>query len=506
MKPALPRGLRPRLVVAFVLVAALSALVTAALTFRQARSAILDRTQNSAVHDLRLQIDSLAPNLPPDPTDTDLRTFARQLDRASGSRAWHTAVSRDGGPLIGTAADIGGALRDATRSGDATFYERVEHAEGPRLLIGMPIDYAAGHRGTGGGGGTGDGGSGRGGEAGSGAAAAKPSGLVAYAAMSLKGERADISALITAAWAGAVPALAFAVVPALFAARRVLRPVRQLRTAAEKITSGALGTRLDVAGKDELASLTGTFNTMAATLEQDAAELRRMEANARRFAADVSHELRTPLAAMAAVTDALDEDARSEALPPDTADAVLLISDETRKLTAMVEDLMEISRFDAGAAELRLDDVSLGTVVHKTLQLRGWREPDEVITELPEEDPRIRVDARRIDVVLANLIGNALRHGAAPVTVRATATPETLVIDVADNGPGIPDEVLPHVFDRFYKADAARTRSEGSGLGLAIARENARLHHGTLVAANLPGGGAVFTLTVPRTLPQEDQT
>ncbi|MFD9880799.1 ATP-binding protein [Streptomyces alboflavus] len=497
MRFALPRGLRPRLVVAFVLVAALSALITAALTFRQARSAILDRTQNSAVHDLRLQIDSLAPNLPSDPTDTDLRTFARQLDRASGSRAWHTAVSRDGGPLIGTAADIGGALRDATRSGDATFYERVEHADGPRLLIGMPVGYTDGRNATSR--------SERDEKTSRSVAAEKPSGLVAYAVMSLKGERADISALITAAWAGAVPALAFAVVPALFAARRVLRPVRQLRTAAEKITSGALGTRLDVAGKDELASLTGTFNTMAATLERDAAELRRMEANARRFAADVSHELRTPLAAMAAVTDALDEDARSEALPPDTADAVLLISDETRKLTAMVEDLMEISRFDAGAAELRLDDVSLGTVVHKTLQLRGWREPDEVITELPEEDPRIRVDARRIDVVLANLIGNALRHGAAPVTVRATATPETLVIDVADNGPGIPDEVLPHVFDRFYKADAARTRSAGSGLGLAIARENARLHHGTLVAANLPGGGAVFTLTIPRTLPQEDQ-
>lgn len=519
MKLSLPRGLRPRLVVAFVLVAALSALITAALTFRQARSAILDRTQNNAVHDLRLQVDSLAPNLPADPTDTDLRTFARQLDRASGSRAWRTAVSRDGGPLIGTAADIGGALRTATKSGDATFYERVEHADGPRLLIGMPIGYTDGRAGA-----DRDGGSGRsaGSEQGAGTgqsegtdqgagtgrsqAAEKPSGLVAYAVMSLKGERADISALITAAWAGALPALAFAVVPALFAARRVLRPVRQLRTAAEKITSGALGTRLDVVGKDELASLTGTFNTMAATLERDDAELRRMEANARRFAADVSHELRTPLAAMAAVTDALDEDARSAALPPDTADAVLLISDETRKLTAMVEDLMEISRFDAGAAVLRLDDVSLATVVHKTLHLRGWREPDEVITELPREDPRIRVDARRIDVVLANLIGNALRHGAAPVTVRATATRESLVIDVADSGPGIPDEVLPHVFDRFYKADAARARSAGSGLGLAIARENARLHHGTLVAANLPDGGAVFTLTIPRMLPHEDQS
>ncbi|GGR89647.1 two-component sensor histidine kinase [Streptomyces aureoverticillatus] len=483
MKLAPPRGLRPRLIVAFVLVAALSALITAALTFRQARSTILDRTQNSAVHDLRLQIDSLAPNLPADPTGTDLRTFARQLDRASGSRGWHTAVSRDGGPLIGTARDVSGSLRAATQSGDTSFYERVEHADGPRLVIGMPISYTDRRE-----------------------EAEKPSGLVAYAVLSLHGERADISALITAAWAGAVPALGFAVVPALFAARRVLRPVRQLRTAAEKITSGALDTRLDVVGKDELAALTGTFNTMAAGLERDDAELRRMEANARRFAADVSHELRTPLAAMAVVTDALDEDARSGALPPDTADAVLLISDETRKLTGMVEDLMEISRFDAGAATLHLDDVSLRTVVHKTLQLRGWREPDEVITELPADEVRLRVDARRVDVVLANLIGNALRHGAAPVTVRATVTRESLVIEVADEGPGIPEQVLPHVFDRFYKADAARARSEGSGLGLAIAMENVRLHHGTLTAANRPEGGAVFTLTLPRTLRQEEQS
>ncbi|WP_413102442.1 ATP-binding protein [Streptomyces sp. Inha503] len=481
MRLALPRGLRSRTVVAFLLVAALSALITAALTFRQARSAILDRTQNSAVHDLRLQVDSLVPNLPPDPTPTDLRTFARQLDRASGSRGWHTAVSRDGGPPIGTADEISGALRAATKRGDTTFYERVAPSGDPRLLIGMPVTYTS----------RGDG-------------AGQPSGLVVYAVLSLHGERADISALITAAWAGALPTLAFAVVPALFAVRRVLRPVRQLRTAAQKITSGALDTRLDVVGKDELAALTSTFNTMAATLERDDAELRRMEANARRFAADVSHELRTPLAAMAAVTDALDEDARSGTLPPDTADAVLLISDETRKLAVMVEDLMEISRFDAGSAVLHLDDVSLRTLIHKTLQLRGWREPDEVIAELPEDDPRIRVDARRIDVVLANLIGNALRHGTAPVTVRATSAQEAVVIEVADHGPGIPDDVLPRVFDRFYKADAARTRSEGSGLGLAIATENVRLHHGTLTAANLPDGGAVFTVTLPHRPTPED--
>ncbi|MGW8728679.1 sensor histidine kinase [Streptomyces sp. NPDC055808] len=475
MRLPLARGLRTRLVVAFLLVAALSALITAALTFRQARGAILQRTQNAAVHDLRLQTDSLAPNLPAEPTDDDLRGLSHQLDRVGGARGWNTAVSRDGGPPLGTASPISTTLGAAARKSDTTLYERTDRGDGPRLLIAMPVNY----------------------DARDGTSASKPSGIVVYAAFALGAEQADISALITAAWAGAVPALAFAAVAALFAARRVLRPVRHLRTAAEKITSGALDTRLDVTGNDELAELTGTFNTMATSLERDDAELRRMEANARRFAADVSHELRTPLAAMAAVTDALDEDAHSGQLPPDTADAVLLISDETRKLARMVEDLMEISRFDAGAAALHLDEVPLRTLLHKTLALRGWHEPEQVVTRLPGHDVRVRVDARRVDVVLANLIANALRHGAPPVTVEARVMDESLVIDVADRGPGIPEDVLPYVFDRFYKADVARTRSEGNGLGLAIARENARLHGGTLTAANSPDAGAVFTLTLP---------
>ncbi|MFJ4473836.1 ATP-binding protein [Streptomyces xanthochromogenes] len=484
MRLPLARGLRTRLVVAFLLVAALSALVTAALTFRQARGAILQRTQNAAVHDLRLQADSLAPNLPAEPTGDDLRGLTQQLDRVGGARGWHTAVSRGDGPPIGSASPIGAALREAARKSNTTQYERSDRSDGPRLVIAMPVDYDT-----------------------NGPAPAQPSGLVVYAAFTLRTEQSDISALITAAWAGAVPALAFAAVAALFAARRVLRPVRHLRTAAERITSGALDTRLDVTGDDELAELTGTFNTMATALERDNAELRRMEANARRFAADVSHELRTPLAAMAAVTDALDEDAHSGRLPPDTADAVLLVGDETRKLARMVEDLMEISRFDAGAAALHLDEVSLRTLLRKTLALRGWEEPGQVVTRLPEaQEVRVRVDARRIDVVLANLIANALRHGAPPVTVEARVVDGNLVIEVTDRGPGIPDDVLPYVFDRFYKADAARARSEGSGLGLAIARENVRLHGGTLTAANSPCSGAVFTVNLPTLAPDGEES
>ncbi|KJY44047.1 histidine kinase [Streptomyces sp. NRRL B-1568] len=467
------QSLRARLVTAFLAVSALSALITAALTFREGREAILQRTQATAVHDLRAQIDSLAPDLPFPPRTQDLQNFALQLDRAGGSRNWHTSVSYQDGPAVpehppdGRSA-VTDALRTAVRRQNAPQFQRVDSGGRPWLAIGMPVTFAgSGH---------------------------KPSGLDVYAEFSLNDERGDIDSLVTAAQSGVAPALALAVVPALFAARRVLRPVRRLRQAAEKITSGALDTRLPVTGHDELADLTRTFNVMAASLEKDDRELRRMEANARRFAADVSHELRTPLAAMSAVTGVLDEDA--DRLPSDTADAVRLISSETTKLTRLVADLMEVSRFDAGAAALHTDEVDLAVTVRKSLQARGWE--DRVTADLPP-GVRVRLDPRRMDVVIANLVGNALRHGGAPVHVLARVADDRLLIDVEDNGPGIDPDVLPHVFDRFYKADAARTRSEGSGLGLAIARENVLLHHGTLTAANRPGGGAVFTVSLPLT-------
>ncbi|MFC6930859.1 sensor histidine kinase [Actinomadura yumaensis] len=283
-----------------------------------------------------------------------------------------------------------------------------------------------------------------------------------------------------------------------------MRPVRRLRHGAERIAAGDLGTRLHAEGHDELAALIRSFNAMADTLERDDAELRRMEAGARRFAADVAHELRTPLAAMAAVTEVLDEDAASGVLPADTADAVRLISEETRGLVRMVEDLMEVSRFDARTAPVHAQDADLRTIVAKTLQLRGWAGDERVRADLPEE-VYVHADPRRLDVILANLVGNALRHGRPPVAVAVGARDGRAVVTVTDHGPGIPDDVLPHVFERFYKGDTARTRSESSGLGLSIAYENALLHDGTLTAGNSPEGGAVFTLTLPLAAHPQEQ-
>jgi two-component system sensor histidine kinase MtrB len=196
---------------------------------------------------------------------------------------------------------------------------------------------------------------------------------------------------------------------------------------------------------------------------------------------------------MTAVADILGDEVAADA----TA-AARLVGQEIRHLNRLVEDLIEISRFDAGSAQLITEDTDIAAAVQQCLRARNWA---GVCCTVPAR-LTVRLDRRRFDVIVANLVGNALRHGAPPVTVRASIQPgraggSELVLQVRDHGPGLPAGTIGQVFDRFYKADSARTRSEGSGLGLAIAQENARLHGGWIDAANDPGGGAVFTVRLP---------
>ncbi|MER7699700.1 MULTISPECIES: ATP-binding protein [unclassified Streptomyces] len=464
-------GVRPRLVLAFLLVAAVSAVTTAALTYREARNAVLERAQDTAVASFREEAERFVPSLPLDPES--LRWNLYDIAARSQPHPWivfaeygSVRVSSGDRPVSGV---LTAELRRSAHTSPHGSFQRVVKDGRAYLTIGMP----AMTRVVAGGG-------------------AVPSGLVLYAVMPMTNEEADIDALVTAARDGALPGLAVALVPALFAARSVLRPVRELRRAAQSMGGGQLDTRIPVRGRDEMAGLARTFNDSAARLEHSVRELRDAGARARRFASDVSHELRTPLAGMLAVTDVLDEDAGT--LDPDTARAVRLISAETGKLATLVEDLMEMSRFDARVAELTTDEVDAAEAVRRTLSSRQWH--DRVDAELPE-GIRIRLDPRRFDVIVANLVGNALRHGAEPVTVRLSSRADALIIEVRDRGPGITAAALPHIFDRFYKADAARSRSSGSGLGLAITQENVGLHGGTVRARNAPGGGALFTVELP---------
>jgi two-component system, OmpR family, sensor histidine kinase MtrB len=289
--------------------------------------------------------------------------------------------------------------------------------------------------------------------------------------------------------------LAMITTAAIAASRRVLLPVRRLARATQRISGGDLSVRIQPRGRDELAQLVTSFNGMASALEDKVGELEQMEARARRFAGDVSHELRTPLTAMTAVTDILYE---HPGLAGDAATAARLVRQEVLHLNRLVEDLIEISRFDAGTAQLVTDDTDVATVVDGCLRARGWT---DVSADVPA-GLTVGLDRRRFDIILANLVGNALRHGALPVTVTAGLRPDgqggtRLTVDVRDHGDGLPPSAIPHLFDRFYKADTARARSEGSGLGLAIAWENARLHGGQIDAGNHSGGGAIFTVSLP---------
>ena len=289
--------------------------------------------------------------------------------------------------------------------------------------------------------------------------------------------------------------LAMIATAAIAASRRVLLPVRRLAHAATRMSGGDLTVRIQSRGRDELAQLVTSFNGMASALEDKVGELERLEARARQFAGDVSHELRTPLTAMTAVVDILHE---HPGLTGDAATAARLVQQEVQHLNRLVEDLIEISRFDAGTAKLVTDDIDVAAAVGRCLRVRSLT---DVSTDVPA-GLTVRLDRRRFDVILANLVGNVLRHGALPVTVTAGLQPDghggtRLAVGVRDHGDGLPPAAIPHLFDRFYKADTARARSEGSGLGLAIAWENARLHGGRIDAGNHPGGGAIFTVSLP---------
>ncbi|MER7486900.1 HAMP domain-containing sensor histidine kinase [Streptomyces sp. NPDC126497] len=474
------RGLRPRLLASFVLVAMASSLGTGALAFREARTGVLQQSQDSVINRFRTSVDAVAPSIPPAPDRSDLQFAVNQVLYANRSSDWRVMAVYGGHRAYAPSAGFTEPSREMLRSvrdRRAAVFQRMNVDGRPRLVVGMPVTYTSGE-GT----------------------EPRLSGLVMYLEVPQTAEEGYVEAMVSGIERATLVALCLAVVLALLAASGVLRPVRALRRATRRMAAGHLDVRLDVTGSDELADLSQSFNETAAELERTVRELRRLEAQGRRFVADVSHELRTPLAAMSAVTDVLDLEGEGEG-EGETGEALRLISEGTNRLSGLVDDLMEISRFDAGVAELNRDEIDLVESVRRTVASR-WRQ-EQVETRLPGPgELRARVDPRRLDVVTANLIGNALRHGAPPVRltmgVRVDgAGMEWAVIEVTDNGPGIAEEAMPHIFERFYKASTSRARSESSGLGLAITAENVRLHGGRIRAANLPRGGAVFTVELP---------
>jgi two-component system, OmpR family, sensor histidine kinase MtrB len=273
-------------------------------------------------------------------------------------------------------------------------------------------------------------------------------------------------------------------------AKRTLEPVARASNAARSIAEGLLATRLPVTAEDEFGAWAASFNEMAEALEAKIAALQEAQARERRFTSDVSHELRTPLTALVGEASLLRENL--DRMPPEARRPAELLIQDVARLRRLVDELMEISRFDAGRESIEVESVDLLALIRAAIRSRGW---DQMV-ELSGDDVVLSSDRRRLERIVANLMGNALEHGGGRCRVNVGVNGQRAFVEVTDRGQGIPSEHLVHLFDRFYKADPSRVGT-GSGLGLAIAMENAKLLGGDIEVWSEVGTGSRFTLLLP---------
>ncbi len=282
--------------------------------------------------------------------------------------------------------------------------------------------------------------------------------------------------------------------------RQVVSPVRRAAEVSERLASGKLNERMPSRGEDDLALLGTSFNAMADSLQAQIRQLEGLSRVQQRFVSDVSHELRTPLTTIRMAGDMI-YDAR-ESFDPVMSRSAELLQGELDRFESLLSDLLEISRFDAGAAALELDRVDLrdtvADVVAAAAPLAERR--GSTVTVLARGPIEAEVDERRVERILRNLVVNAIEHGdGKPVTIRLRAEHGAVAVVVEDHGVGLRQGEASMVFTRFWRADPARARTTGgTGLGLAIALEDARLHHGWLQAWGERGVGSRFRLTLPQ--------
>lgn len=451
---AVPPGrLRRRLTVAFILVAGVSAGLLAGGTGLLLRQSWWDASLREAAADARYQLVLAGQFLPlTDQRSADLLTSfeasGRHVVLVDGpARASHPAY----------APELGTGLR-ATVAGAQLGYQRSAPAQRPRLLV-------VGGR--------------------------IPGSTAELYVLTVEDDVAtDLGQLRTALVAGWVLVVLLAAGVGHALARRTLEPVGRASRAARALTEGLLATRLPVRGRDEFSVWAATFNEMAEALESKIGALSVAQARERRFTADVAHELRTPVTSLVAAASLLRE--HLDQLPDDARPAARLLVDDVVRLRRLVEDLMEISRLDAGREQLEVGPVDASALLHGIVAARGWS--DRVL--VGGDAVTLRTDRRRLERVLANLVANAVEHGGGEIQVTVVGAGPLVVFEVTDQGPGIPAEHLPLVFDRFHQVDRSRS-APGSGLGLAIAREHAALLDGLLTVRSGPGTGACFRLELP---------
>jgi two-component system sensor histidine kinase MtrB len=283
--------------------------------------------------------------------------------------------------------------------------------------------------------------------------------------------------------------------------RLVVGPIRLAAETSEKIAAGHLEERIPEAGEDVIATLGRSFNGMADTLQRQIQQLADLSRMQQRFVSDVSHELRTPLTTIRLAGDMLYRN-RGD-FDPLSARTAELLHTQVDRFERLLADLLEISRYDAGAVELELEPVALVRLVDESVEEFGplAEEVGSTITvEAPGGHFEAEVDPRRVRRILRNLLGNAIEHGEGrPIRVTVDSDAESVAIAVDDRGVGMRPDQAALVFDRFWRADPSRKRSiGGTGLGLSISREDAQLHGGRLEVWSAAGVGTRFVVTLPR--------
>ena len=290
-------------------------------------------------------------------------------------------------------------------------------------------------------------------------------------------ERLDRRLILTFA-----SAVLVAVILALLVSSRITQPMEQLTAAADAMARGDTPAHVRATGHDEVAHLARSFNAMADALGQQQALRRRM-------VSDVAHELRTPLTNLRCELEAIQD-----GLAKPDAGRLASLHEEVLHLEAIVSDLHDLAIADAGGLHLRKERIELGAAVARVVETFGASRQVDLSLELAY----VVADPVRIGQIVRNLLANAFRHARSAVRVRVVGGPHEATVSVADDGPGIPDEHLARVFERFYRVDDGRARTAGgAGLGLAIVKQIVELHGGTVRAENQPNGGAVISFSVP---------
>jgi signal transduction histidine kinase len=459
------RGIRARLTVTFVALVALTAVLLGAGAYLFVDNSLHAQVLHDAATQAGFDLSVTIPNrgLPPDPSAGDILDSG--LRDTFLQRGVDTIIDVPGGPVVSREdlADVlptlPADLRTRVDRGELA-YAWVTLADRPSLVVG--------------------------GRAGS-------SGPAYYFVHDVRSLEEALAQLRTALVVGTIVLILLALLVARVIARGVLAPVEAAGRAAERIERGDLSARVPVTSNDEFGTWAERFNRMAAALADTIGRLEAAETRNRAFVADVAHELRTPLAALVAEASILRE--HLDDLPVESRRAGELLVTDVGRMRTLVDDLMEVSRFDAGAEQIAVEPVDLGGLVRSVAAARL----PEASLHLPDRPLVIDSDPRRLERILGNLLDNAREHAAAaPVDVSLSTDAGEIALAVSDAGPGVPPDRLERIFERFYKADPSR-HGGSSGLGLAIAAEHAALLGGYLTAANLASGGLRIELRLPVT-------